>query len=1585
MASCSLYAQVRNSNGEVVDSKLFKDLLSYTSNDRQLTKELYSVALSDDIIDQVRDKVTFDENGEITLQSLLKITKTNLNDDRIIQMCNKEIGAGTYSYQEAIQRLQNFNKNNDWSNRFLATITPTSDGKYALSVVKRTKAAESTLNDVIANQTIQNRIINTLAAHGVAVDFLTDGSVSRYSTENAERTADGFYHLIQIANGEKADEALAEEAGHFAVASLGNSPLVQRLESLLTPDVQKEVLGEDYDNKFLGRDARREVAGTLVGRALNNSIDKQTVIGRLARRIADLAKRVFYKMTGNQKRLNKLEALQIADKIARGFMSENFDGTLENALSRNETLYDVEYSRSVQTYKKVRALLKTMATELEAANSSLADVVKSMVNIMERDETGSREHSVNTSMGAMVDLNAIEGITIAVDYLLSELTEEIPELLKSIDFKDGADFAQNVARNGKSLREAHIVLKRCFEISEIVSLAINNTVNNIATGTSFNNVQVFDPSTGRKVSKNLRQMVSKLSDLTSKNGESIYTRLFSKEVEFFGLFCESIYGAKYVERGMQALFNWKNWGVRGKHLIEFKNKKITIRQCIENLESDISRFDQWLGSMSNSSDIISQIVDKGVKRAKKNADDITEVYWRRLKVLEAQMQDLKINDPEIFYERDDDGKLTGNLISEIHWGRWESDYSDMKRAARKAFEDMHRNPDGTFDYDDKTDFEKAVMWEEYFNPVVREFHKNNSVFDDTAQRYIPRLKDAAGNDTKYVNQEYKKLSKEAKAWLNDMMTIKRELDSLCGNAMPTHRAPQFKGTLMNRVRNRGSKLNPKSYIKGYHELFTESFCVDSEDTDYGSTLTYNSDDEAIFDDALANEKEKINRLPLFGINRISDSVDARAIRRKMEEKGASEDEINKEIKKRRQDSMSRLSTDIFHSMLAYANMASHYANMSIIADMLEVGSNVLEERSVGRILSESSVRGNSSRAYHRYLKYIDKQVYGISQKPIVLSRKVVLNKITNFLSGLASKVYLGGNVAGGLVNLGTGFIEIFKEGVAGEYFDMADWAFAHKYYFTHLIPNMLEIGKTDADSYMALFLRKFNTRGNNKQEYRNWSTYHSRAFNFLYNDSLLLPYSAGDHYMQAMSYMALAHNKKLIRSDGTEVRLWDAYKRVNTTDSEGKTRKSSIRKKGYGHELVLDGVFFESEEDRQEYNMMQSIASAIKESLDQAAARGLKPGAVAVNLTSEQEDYLNNKNYNVEANPKLVYDALVEDMRDTAWGTSKESAFMDKAREINDRLHGIYNDLDKTAFHQLIYGNMVLAMRGYALGMLQRRFGVNKWSTVLNSNVEGTFTTFAKVVMACSTDNWGFGKTLLATLMPLGPWTKRYMKQAGFSESQYRNMRRFWVDNSFIICLVLLAALTAKDDDDDDKEEYYAMLRAQGAPSEYIKLLKEEDKKAKQEDNVNMVGICNYFFTRLAREQYAFNTPGGFSNEWGTVASLMPIGVSILNDFATIVKNTYGASVYTYEGYDPEYFDMLEKSGVPKEEVSRLRRERKEEIKNAPGQEYFYKQNGPYYNAGDSKAKIKVLGMIPYYKSNKVWFHPYDAVKSYNYGKKVRN
>ena len=83
---CSIFPHCTNSKGEVVESRLFKDLLHYTSNNRELAKEYYGKGIDPKFLELVQDSAKFDENGEITFQSLRKLAKLNVKKDILLNM-----------------------------------------------------------------------------------------------------------------------------------------------------------------------------------------------------------------------------------------------------------------------------------------------------------------------------------------------------------------------------------------------------------------------------------------------------------------------------------------------------------------------------------------------------------------------------------------------------------------------------------------------------------------------------------------------------------------------------------------------------------------------------------------------------------------------------------------------------------------------------------------------------------------------------------------------------------------------------------------------------------------------------------------------------------------------------------------------------------------------------------------------------------------------------------------------------------------------------------------------------------------------------------------------------------------------------------------------------------------------------------------------------------------------------------------------------------------------------------------------------------------------------------------------------------
>ena len=87
------------------------------------------------------------------------------------------------------------------------------------------------------------------------------------------------------------------------------------------------------------------------------------------------------------------------------------------------------------------------------------------------------------------------------------------------------------------------------------------------------------------------------------------------------------------------------------------------------------------------------------------------------------------------------------------------------------------------------------------------------------------------------------------------------------------------------------------------------------------------------------------------------------------------------------------------------------------------------------------------------------QIYNIGHKRHSMDRKMVMAKLNNMIMSFGAKLSLGGNVMGGIANFNQGFMEIFKESIAGEYFTFSNFKHANKIYFDSLGRNLLEAGE----------------------------------------------------------------------------------------------------------------------------------------------------------------------------------------------------------------------------------------------------------------------------------------------------------------------------------------------------------------------------------------------------------------------------------------------------------------------------------------------------------------------------------------------
>ena len=425
---------------------------------------------------------------------------------------------------------------------------------------------------------------------------------------------------------------------------------------------------------------------------------------------------------------------------------------------------------------------------------------------------------------------------------------------------------------------------------------------------------------------------------------------------------------------------------------------------------------------------------------------------------------------------------------------------------------------------------------------------------------------------KYYNPQYDAIQRNAamKEYYDFMINLKRNLDyRLPARYVRFNKAPQIRRDFLERVMGKGNKFQ---YL---WESFKDNLVRREDDTEFA----YARQDF---------EGNQIHNLPIYYTRTLKDKND--------------------------------LSTDCTSTMIAYAAMANDYAAMNDVIDALETGRVILSERKVaqtrgGKIMREVlnkvpsnlTKKGDVANFMGRLNDFMLMQVYGEQMKDEGTVLGVDVGKAVNMLNKLQSYGTTALSVLTGTANLAQNVVISNIEAISGQFFNKSELAKAD-WEYTKLLPQYLsEVGNRIQTSKMALFAEKFNVLQDYKQHVRgvDWDrkTWFSRFFK---EDTLWFTTSAGDHYTQMRTGLALAMRLKLQDKDGKPISLYDALEvqyldeahpeyganlviKEGVTDQDGKVVDNkyfgSITKKIRGINNKLYGIY--NQEDK---SAMQSRA-----------------------------------------------------------------------------------------------------------------------------------------------------------------------------------------------------------------------------------------------------------------------------------------------------------------------------------------------------------------------------------------------------------
>lgn len=367
--------------------------------------------------------------------------------------------------------------------------------------------------------------------------------------------------------------------------------------------------------------------------------------------------------------------------------------------------------------------------------------------------------------------------------------------------------------------------------------------------------------------------------------------------------------------------------------------------------------------------------------------------------------------------------------------------------------------------------------------------------------------DKKGNPIeKYYNPQYDAIQKNAamKEYYDYIMELKRKLDyRLPAKYVRFNKAPQIRRDFLERAMSKGNKFQ---YL---WESIKDNLVRREDDTEFA----YARQDF---------EGNQIYTLPIYYTRPLKDKGD--------------------------------LSTDCTSTMIAYAAMANDYAAMNDVIDALETGRTILAERRVaqtrgGKIMREVlnkipsnlTKKGDVANFMARLNDFMEMQVYGNQMKDEGTVAGVDVGKAVNMLNKLQSYGTTALSLLTGTANLAQNVVISNIEAISGQFFNKSELAKAD-WEYTKLLPQYLsELGNRIQTSKMALFAEKFNVLQDYKQHVRgiDWDrkTWFSRFFK---EDTLWFTTSAGDHYTQMRTALALAMRYKLQDKNGKPISLYDA-------------------------------------------------------------------------------------------------------------------------------------------------------------------------------------------------------------------------------------------------------------------------------------------------------------------------------------------------------------------------------------------------------------------------------------------------------------
>lgn len=608
---------------------------------------------------------------------------------------------------------------------------------------------------------------------------------------------------------------------------------------------------------------------------------------------------------------------------------------------------------------------------------------------------------------------------------------------------------------------------------------------------------------------------------------------------------------------------------------------------------------------------------------------------------------------------------------------------------------------------------------------------------------------------------------------------------------------------------------------------------------------------------------------------------------------------NNELRKQRaQENAERNNPNVLERLNSFIDSMYNFNTRNDIARLAKITSNqlrnmdiikrnpndkLMDNRLLSRITGKQEIRTTKSDDSN-IVKHFENQV-----------RKLVFNefemdegtrsKVSRVMRNMVSSKFMMLNITGGIANVLYGKTQIQMEMAAGQFFKYKDFRKGENEWMQNIGSYLADAYNETTNNETNAVIRLFNVieSGMVTERYGKGSNPMGKLENLLF-----IQQTAGEHYMQNATLLAMLHSHRVVNVDGkNKIMSFEQYAMNLREEALLKVLRKNNPELVSKYETFKDKVL-ESYVEKERYvkfkaDIITDFLRSIPKELRQEFKTTYKEDTKEERIKFEQHPSFRES---------LILKNGVATLKPDSGLTNEDiAAFRNKVISVNHQIHGIYDKVGANQLQQSWWGALLMQFHKHLVPGYQKRFGyrLGHFDGIYNETREsiskGTYVSLGEFIAMPFKKYYELNNSNeLQAVRTLQGIAKGYADFVANLTTYYNilpeydkaNIRRClgeWIAITKAVALFVVGKLMLDDDDDSTQVADYILYSADRLMSETIQYtpwgLANEGKKLYSQpvaalsiasDNLKLLeACCSYIVTGNPDDLY-YNS-GTYSGE----------------------------------------------------------------------------------------------------------------------------